>query len=83
MDPFHVVALAGDKLDHVRQRVQQQATGRLPSLSSVAIASLSLLPPPRDPSRPARPTLAPFSRHTTRNRPMTHRVLVVTAQDAE
>jgi len=28
MDPFHVVALAGAKLDLVRQRVQQQTLGR-------------------------------------------------------
>jgi transposase len=28
MDPFHVVALAGAKLDTCRQRVQQQTTGR-------------------------------------------------------
>ena len=28
MDPFHVVALAGEKLDKTRQRVQQETTGR-------------------------------------------------------
>ncbi len=27
MDPFHVVQLAGDALDHCRQRVQQDTTG--------------------------------------------------------
>jgi transposase len=27
MDPFHVVALAGDALDRCRQRVQQQTRG--------------------------------------------------------
>lgn len=27
MDPFHVVALAGDALDQARQRVQREATG--------------------------------------------------------
>jgi len=27
MDPFHVVQLAGDALDHARQRVQQETTG--------------------------------------------------------
>ena len=27
MDPFHVVALVGDKLDHCRQRVQQDTLG--------------------------------------------------------
>jgi len=27
MDPFHVVALAGDALDRCRQRVQQQTCG--------------------------------------------------------
>jgi transposase len=28
MDPFHVVALAGDQLDRTRQRIQQDTTGR-------------------------------------------------------
>ena len=28
MDPFHVVALAGVKLDLIRQRIQQQTLGR-------------------------------------------------------
>ena len=28
MDPFHVVALAGTKLDLIRQRIQQQTLGR-------------------------------------------------------
>ena len=28
MDPFHVVALAGAKLDLIRQRIQQQTLGR-------------------------------------------------------
>jgi hypothetical protein len=28
MDPFHVVALAGTKLDQIRQRIQQQTLGR-------------------------------------------------------
>ena len=28
MDPFHVVALAGTKLDSIRQRIQQQTLGR-------------------------------------------------------
>ena len=28
MDPFHVVALAGDKLDDCRRRTQRQTTGR-------------------------------------------------------
>ena len=27
MDPFHVVALVGDKLDRYRQRVQQETLG--------------------------------------------------------
>ncbi len=27
MDPFHVLALAGDALDHARKRVQQQTCG--------------------------------------------------------
>ena len=27
MDPFHVVALAGAKLDLIRQRIQQQTLG--------------------------------------------------------
>ena len=28
MDPFHVVSLAGDKLDECRRRVQREITGR-------------------------------------------------------
>jgi transposase len=28
MDPFHVVALAGAKLDLIRQRIQQQTLGQ-------------------------------------------------------
>ncbi len=28
MDPFHVVALAGDKLDECRRRTQRETTGR-------------------------------------------------------
>ena len=53
MDPFHVVALAGVKLDLIRQRIQQQTLGRRGHVGIRSMGS-DALPEPESSCSPAR-----------------------------
>jgi transposase len=45
MDPFHVVALAGEALDRCRQRVQQQTCGHRGAQATRSTASAACCAP--------------------------------------
>ena len=57
MDPFHVVALAGAKLDLIRQRIQQQTLGRRGHTGTRCMGSGASPAPASSCSQPASTTV--------------------------